>query len=425
MKAFLVGLLIFLTMSLSSQEYTLGVLYFETESMESDALPAGDMQALSTAISAMTLSDLSKIESLRLVEREQLNTVIEEQKLALSGLVDSTTAARAGELLGVRYLLTGQLVFTYPRVVISSRVIDAESGEIMASSTQNGLVEDLFVLQEENLDALIAGWDIPLTRQEKTRLAARDNLSVNVMINFGKALKANDRGDYENALKYLESAVVLNPDFTLASQLLDEIRLRFDSFLENREYQLPLEIRDMIDRLAEGDMTVQQDLINRYWAYLQPLTMGISFYGSWTTLDASSKEYLFRESIAPSWVMMGLPEQPENMKEVEQFLGKRIYTAQSLLEYLLEKDLPRDGFNSYLHPVEAFTGYFLTMFYSGVQNSDWEFPPMLDAEGKQVTDVENYNAMLLRYCDMFLQNFPYSAWSSTIAPMMQYLLEDS
>lgn len=424
MKAFLAGLLIFLIVNIYAQEYTLGVLYFETESMESETLPSGDVQALSTAISAMTLSDLSGIESLRLVEREQLNTVIEEQKLALSGLVDSSTAARAGELLGVRYLLTGQLVFTYPSVVISSRVIDAQSGEIMASSTENGSMEDLFILQEENLEALLTGWGIPLTRQEKTRLAARDNLSLNVMINFGKAIKANDRGDYENALKYLESAVVLNPDFTLANQLLDEIRLRFDSFLENREYQLPLEIRDMIDRLAEGDLTVQQDLINRYWAYLQPLTMGISYYGSWSSLDASSKEYLFRESIAPSWVMIGLPEEPEDMKEVEQFLGKRIYTAQSLLEYLLEKDLPRDGFNSYLHPVEAFTGYFLTMFYSGVQNSGWEFPPMLDAEGKKITDVENYNAMLLRYCDMFLQNFPYSAWSSTVAPMMQYLLEE-
>lgn len=424
MKILHLGLFFLICISLSAQDITLGVLYFESESLESEAVSAGDMQALATALSAMTISDLSKIQALRLVEREELNHIIEEQKLALSGLVNSDSAARAGELLGVRYLLTGQLVFTSPTVLISSRVLDTESGEIVASSSRNGPAEELFVLQEENLEALIRNWDIPLSRQESSMLSARDNLSLNVMIHFGKALKANDRGDYEKAVSYLKSAVELNPDFTLANKMLEEISLRFDSYLENRESLLPLEIRGMIDSLAEGDETVLQDLINRYMAYLMPLNIGVSFYGSWSSMDKSSKDYFFKESIAPSWVMIGLPREPENMEEVEYFLGKRIYIAQSLLEYLLSKNLPLDGYNSYMHPVETFTGYFLSAFSYAAQNPDWTLPPMISEEGEVVLEADAYNPMLLRYCDMFLQNFPYSAWSTTVAPMMPALLNN-
>src|SRR3954462_786744 len=45
----------------------------------------------------------------RVVEREQLQALMEEKHLSLSGDVDPSTAVKIGKLLGVNYLLTGSV----------------------------------------------------------------------------------------------------------------------------------------------------------------------------------------------------------------------------------------------------------------------------------------------------------------------------
>ena len=97
--------------SAAAMDYTLGVLYFETSPGNSPGLPQEEKQALAMAMNEMIISDLSQLSILTLVERQKLNDILEEQKLALMGLVDEETAAQAGEILGARFLMSGSLVF--------------------------------------------------------------------------------------------------------------------------------------------------------------------------------------------------------------------------------------------------------------------------------------------------------------------------
>jgi len=53
------------------------------------------------------VTELVKSGRFRVVEREQLEALMQEKNLSLSGDVDPKTAIRAGKLLGVDYLLTG------------------------------------------------------------------------------------------------------------------------------------------------------------------------------------------------------------------------------------------------------------------------------------------------------------------------------
>ena len=55
------------------------------------------------------VTELVKSGKFRVIEREQLEALIREKNLSLSGSVDASTAVRAGKLLGVDYLLTGAL----------------------------------------------------------------------------------------------------------------------------------------------------------------------------------------------------------------------------------------------------------------------------------------------------------------------------
>ena len=53
------------------------------------------------------VTELVKSGKFRVVEREQLEALMREKGLALSGDVDPSTAVKVGKLLGVNYLLTG------------------------------------------------------------------------------------------------------------------------------------------------------------------------------------------------------------------------------------------------------------------------------------------------------------------------------
>jgi curli biogenesis system outer membrane secretion channel CsgG len=53
------------------------------------------------------VTELVKSGKFRVVEREQLEALMQEKNLTLSGDVDPATAVRIGKLLGVNYILTG------------------------------------------------------------------------------------------------------------------------------------------------------------------------------------------------------------------------------------------------------------------------------------------------------------------------------
>src|SRR5688572_9899564 len=61
------------------------------------------------AMQDVFVTELVKSGKFRVVEREQLQALMEEKNLTLSGDVDPNTAVQIGKLLGVNYLLTGSV----------------------------------------------------------------------------------------------------------------------------------------------------------------------------------------------------------------------------------------------------------------------------------------------------------------------------
>jgi curli biogenesis system outer membrane secretion channel CsgG len=121
------------------------------------------------------------------VEREQLQALMKENQLTLSGDIDPSTAVRAGKVLGVNYLLTGA-VTEYGvteksasakgksplAVALQAKLIDTSTGEIVwadeARDVQQvsvfgvgGGVDDARVFKKTVkpcVDRLIAKWRV-------------------------------------------------------------------------------------------------------------------------------------------------------------------------------------------------------------------------------------------------------------------------
>ena len=94
------------------------------------------------------VTELHKSGKFRVVEREQLEALMAEKNLTLSGDVDPKSAVRIGKLLGVNYLLTGAVTeYGNPDVsgggggvyagkrkfvaALNARLIDTSTGEVV------------------------------------------------------------------------------------------------------------------------------------------------------------------------------------------------------------------------------------------------------------------------------------------------------
>ncbi|MBT3275565.1 MAG: VWA domain-containing protein [Spirochaetales bacterium] len=81
-------------------------------------------------LNELAVLEMSKYDSLKVVERSRLDSVISEQKLSLSSLTDTDTAIQVGNLLSAKYILTGSLIEMPASVVVFGRIINTGSGEI-------------------------------------------------------------------------------------------------------------------------------------------------------------------------------------------------------------------------------------------------------------------------------------------------------
>jgi curli biogenesis system outer membrane secretion channel CsgG len=68
----------------------------------------------------------------RIIERQLMKNMMEEQKLSASGLIDAKTASKFGQILGVDALMTGTIADLNTSVKINARLIAVETGSVFA-----------------------------------------------------------------------------------------------------------------------------------------------------------------------------------------------------------------------------------------------------------------------------------------------------
>ena len=130
---------------------------------------------LENMITGILLFDLSRGEGIAIVDRLDLEQVLEEQKLQLGGITSGETAARVGEILGADYLLRGNFVFLGEDLLISISLIDTETAETL-SFTGRGYTENTIHSLAEQIVYRAAGRTVTLQdpASERSIISLRD-----------------------------------------------------------------------------------------------------------------------------------------------------------------------------------------------------------------------------------------------------------
>ena len=175
---------------------------------------------LGKAITAMLVTEFSSREGIKVIERAQLNDMLREQDLVLSGRVDENSAIEIGKMLGAQYVLLGQASSIVDNLRMDIRAVDVETSEIVAVLKKSDRTSELLSV----VVALADEFGQQLNLVPPTNRPAMESIPVPATIAFSRAVDFEDRGETERAIQEYERTLELHPSHRDAQLALARLR---------------------------------------------------------------------------------------------------------------------------------------------------------------------------------------------------------
>jgi len=215
---------------------TLSVLYFANTTNDPDAA------WLSKGLADMLVTDLSATGALLVIEREELQKVLQEQELALSGLVDEQSAPEIGRLLGANLLVFGAYIQKGTALRFDAKVVDVESGTLVCSASATGTADQALPMERDLADRLAAGLGVP------PALSVPATASLKAAETYYRGIDSLDAGRYAEAVSYFGLASREDPTFLKPGKGLEDAYRYLKDFKKQR-YQR--EINSLLADISE------------------------------------------------------------------------------------------------------------------------------------------------------------------------------
>jgi TolB-like protein len=212
--------------SVSAQDSRPGVAVWVWENGGSYGQDAEDFAALGVGLQQMLMNEFVENSGLRVVDRSQLKTLMDEQDLGASGRIDQSTAASIGKLVGAKYFVMGSFIDWYGDMQLVARIVNTETSELVTVSRARGEREELFSLVVQLAQGITEDLSLPaLPRQvQQQREERAERIPHEAVKLYTKALLYADRGDNDRAIELFSQITRDFPQYTEAGQALEQLR---------------------------------------------------------------------------------------------------------------------------------------------------------------------------------------------------------
>ena len=156
--------------------YPVAVLPFVERQKKSDDV--GKM------VSDILFANLATDPSIVLVDREDLDKVLEEQGMNISGIVDSASAVKVGNIMGAKILVTGSVLKAGSSQYLVAKIIGTETTRVFGASVKGGEKDDIDKLAEE-----LSGEVAKIILREGNQLVAKVETRENRIARLKNSLK--------------------------------------------------------------------------------------------------------------------------------------------------------------------------------------------------------------------------------------------
>lgn len=132
------------TLLLSSNAWAGGVavLYFQNQGNAA-------LEPLKVGLAQMLVTDLKTDSELPIIERAELQAVLDELKLGHEGMTDPASAAHIGKLVGAEYFVMGTYFELFGTLRIDARVVEVETGRIVFAYGTNSPTSAFLTMEKD------------------------------------------------------------------------------------------------------------------------------------------------------------------------------------------------------------------------------------------------------------------------------------
>ncbi len=179
---------------------------------------------LGHALAEFFAHDFGKVSSLKVIERNKMDFLLDEVKLSQEGITSQSAAIKVGKMLGAQLMVFGtisQIDDRHARMV--AKVVKVETSEIVASVDQEGK-PDFNSMQKQLVEELAEKLDTELSDDAKSKLGQGGSDSFDALYHYSLGLEYMDSYDYKNAYENFKKAYDMDEKFIQAKEKMDIYR---------------------------------------------------------------------------------------------------------------------------------------------------------------------------------------------------------
>ncbi len=181
------------------------------------------LKVLERGFADLLTTDLARSSQLTLVERSRMQAIIDEIKLQQGGGTDAATNVRAGKLVRAGRVVQGAILQVDSiNLRVDAAVVDVPTSQVQGAAQAADLLEQVFSLEKKIALDLFTQLGVTLTVAERTLIEQRPTRSIQAFLAYSRGLTAEDEGRYEDASRYFNQAVRIDPGFEAAQTKSEE-----------------------------------------------------------------------------------------------------------------------------------------------------------------------------------------------------------
>ena len=193
---------------------------------------------IGSGIAETVTADLKTIRGLTVLGRERVFDALRHLGSSDSGNLDERVSIDVGRQLRARWLVTGGYQRLGPKIRITARAVDVESGTVVRTVKIDGEITNIFTLQDKIVYDLSRGINLTLNESEVAAIEQKETESVEAYEARSRAMMNLLEGSpqaLDRALHLLEKATQYDPNYAAAWAALGAAYDFKGSFLSMKE----------------------------------------------------------------------------------------------------------------------------------------------------------------------------------------------
>ena len=203
---------------------TVAVMYFTNGAIG----PAhAELEPLRKGIADMLVTELASNPRIRVVERDPLQKLLDEQNLGRSNHIDPETAVKLGRVLGAGHMIFGTYVTDFRNNMrLDVRAVDVETSRIVYTETVTDKTDNFMSMISRIAEKANNGMKLPeMPRQARDASSDRARkLPFQVAMLYSRAIAEQDRGNREGAVQLYRAVIEKFPEYEPAERALKKLR---------------------------------------------------------------------------------------------------------------------------------------------------------------------------------------------------------